>query len=75
MVEELRAQLPEGDFRNLGPEALESKLVDIRVRKAQADGLHAKYASALAADDKSREQTRAEWSAIARDQMTGRRHD
>lgn len=73
-VEGLRAQLPEQgeDFPTLSPVELESKLVDMRGLNAKVIGLRDRYDNALAADDKTREQTRAENAAVALARMTGR---
>jgi hypothetical protein len=73
-VEALRARLPDAgeDFSTLSPVELASKLLDMRDLNAKGMGLRDKYNNALAADDRTREQTRAEHSAVALARMTGR---
>ena len=71
--ETLRAQLPNlsDDFSTFSPVQLEWKLVGMRGLNGKAMGLRDKYHAALAADDRSREQIRAENAMMVHARMTG----
>ena len=51
---------PSATYKSLSYSELESRLVSVHQIQSQADRLHAKYRASLAADDKEREQIRAD---------------
>jgi hypothetical protein len=57
--------VPGNDYRALSAGDLESRLVSIDALRLKVTHMHAKYLAALAADDKTREQIRAQHTAIA----------